>query len=204
MFNGNLNVITDFADRDKKLLRRIAAGDKLAFNTLFTCYYQRLCRFACTLLSSNEEAEEVASDMFFVIWEKASTLEIRTNLRSYLYSSVRYACLSRIGRRKLTLDPVEQAFLNEAVPSGNNIEDELCKKELEAVLTETVDLLPPRCREVYLLSREDGLSYREIGEILNITEKTVENHLVRALNSLRSAIARHNGERSSGVYSHNN
>jgi RNA polymerase sigma-70 factor, ECF subfamily len=172
---------------DIALFRRVRKDDRLALNTLFANYYQKLCTFASTYLNSEEESEEVVADVFISLWKNREHLEIKNNFRAYIYIAVKHACLALIKKRRphheAITDSMENTFADQQTP-----EQVLQLHELMDEINHTVESLPLRCRQIFIMSRYDGLKYKEIAEILSIAEKTVENQLVKALEILRLAV----------------
>jgi RNA polymerase sigma-70 factor (ECF subfamily) len=175
-------------DHDIALFQRIRADDRVALNALFAQYYQKLCGFAYTYLRHTDEAEEAVSDVFFTLWRSRHQLSIEKNLKAYLYTSVRHAALAVLRARTPEFEDIDDARLAETLPDSRDPETTLAYNELRQHIDAAVDTLPPRCRQIFLMSRMEALTYREIGEILGISEKTVENQLVKALSLLRTAI----------------
>ncbi len=125
-------------------------------------------------------------DVFFKIWERRELLEITTSLKAYLYRSVHNACLNHIKHQK-----VKQAYSdfyreNHEEQDDHNPSDQ---QELEQQVMDAMDALPEKCREVFELSRFEGLKYREIAERLSISEKTVENQMGKAFKILREKLS---------------
>jgi RNA polymerase sigma-70 factor, ECF subfamily len=179
------------ADSSASIFKRIQQDDRLALNTLFAQYYQKLCTFAYTFVKNSEEAEEIVADVFVTIWKNRHTLTIQTNLKAYLYTSVKNACLAFIKKRYPVLQNIEEVLLDTALFDVNTPLQALELNEFDEYLHREIDKLPARCKQIFLMSRMEQLSYREIGEVLGIVEKTVENQLVKALSILRKSWLRH-------------
>lgn len=175
---------------DIALFRRVRKDDRLALNTLFANYYQKLCAFAHTYLNHAGESEEVVADVFINLWKNRERLEIRKNFRAYIYIAVRHACVGLIKKNKPDFeeitDVMENTFVDPETP-----EQALQLHELMDEIRQTVDSLPLRCRQIFIMSRYDGLKYKEIAEILSLSEKTVENQLMKALAILRGRLYGH-------------
>jgi len=183
---------TETNDTDQTLFSRIQKNDRLALNTLFANYYQKLCFFANTYLRSSEEAEEVVADVFFTLWKNRQQLTIERNFKSYLYVSVRHASLAVIKKRQPVFDDVENILFTTNLMDVNDPEHVLSHKELQHHLDLAIEKLPPRCKQIFVMSRIEGLSYREISGILDVAEKTVENQLVKALRIIRASMNQFN------------
>lgn len=170
------------------LFRQIQANDRLALNTLFAQHYEKLCRFANTYLRQPPEAEEIVADVFVYLWKNRHQLSIEKNLKSYLYISVRHAALAALKRQQPLYEDIDDILLETDFADVATPEQTLVHKELQQHIDLAIGALPHRCKQVFMMSRFDDLTYREIAEILNISENTVENHLVRALGHLRKAL----------------
>jgi RNA polymerase sigma-70 factor (family 1) len=172
-----------------ELQRRIAQyDDESAYKEVFFRYYSALVEFAFSFIPYRVLAEEVVSDVFMRIWERRSTINQIDNLRVYLYISTKNTALNYLQKQKrnafLALDEVpEDQRLMSIDPEQIMITAEMMKRIQLAVQN-----LPPRCKLVFKLIREDGLPYREVAEILNISIKTIDNQLAIALKKISLAI----------------
>lgn len=167
------------------LIERLQRDDRAALNELFDRYYDALCRFAAAYVPL-QEAEELVADVFLALWRGRSILVIRSSLRAYLYASVRYGCYRAITTRRLitlNLDDLEEVI--DAV-SAHGPEESMIFQETAAWVSASVQQLPSRCRQIFMMNRFDGLTYREIADVLGVAEKTVENQMVKALQVMRA------------------
>lgn len=174
-------------DYDKVLFKRIQSDDRLALNTLFAAHYQNLCSFANTYLHNKEEAEESVADVFVNLWKNRKNLSVEKNFKAYLYMAVKYAAFAALRKRNPAfkdIDTLPDTFASES----SDPEQVVLYEELEQRIENAVETLPARCRQVFVMSRMEGLTYKEIATILNISENTVENHLVKALHILRDLL----------------
>jgi RNA polymerase sigma-70 factor, ECF subfamily len=173
--------------RDNQLFETLKAGDITAFEMLFRTYYQPLCNYAYTFVQDHDEAEEIVQSTFMQVWEKKSTLEIRAGVKPYLYAMVRNACLNVIKHEKVKQQhaAVELAVGERSVES---VTRSVMASELEAKIYNAMEALPEQCRLVFKLSRFEELKYSEIAEQLNISIKTVENHMGKALKIMREQL----------------
>lgn len=157
---------------------------KLEFEQLFRQYYKELVLFAQSYLKSAAEAEEVVQDVFVGRWENRDTLTIHHSERAFLYTAVRNQCLNHLKHNKVR--DRHAVFVAEHSDIQNAPTDE---KELSALIAVAIANLPPKCREIFELSRFDGLKYKEIAEQLGISEKTVENQMGKALKMMRDQLS---------------
>jgi RNA polymerase sigma-70 factor (ECF subfamily) len=170
-----------------QLITTLRAGDIAAFEMLFRTYYQSLCNYACTFVRDPEEAEEVVQNTFTNIWEKRDTLSIHTGVKPYLYAMVRNACLNQLKHAKIKQ---QHAAMEIAVGerSVESVSRTVEASELEVRIQEAMSKLPEQCRLVFKLSRFEDLKYAEIAEQLNISIKTVENQMGKALRVMREQL----------------
>jgi RNA polymerase sigma-70 factor (ECF subfamily) len=170
------------------IFKQIQANDRLALNTLFTQYYDKLCRFANTYLRHAAEAEEVVADVFVYLWKNRHQLTIEKNLNAYLYIAVKHAALAVLKKQQPLYEDIDDILLQTDFADSTTPEQSLVHKELQQHIDLAIGALPHRCKQVFMMSRFDNLTYREISKILDISENTVENHLVKALGHLRKAL----------------
>ena len=179
--------------RELEWFARVRTGDAQAFEALFRAYVDPLCSFAYSYVESESQAQEIVQDLFARLWERRETLERPRSVRAYLYGATRNRALNELRNRR-----VESAFLrrvlrlegaraNDARPVPP--EDDFNAGAFAGAVTRAVAQLPPRCREVFTLTRDQHLSYAEAAAILKISPKTVEIHVGRALTLLRHKLA---------------
>jgi RNA polymerase sigma-70 factor (ECF subfamily) len=169
---------------DKNILSRIKEGDIEQFEVLFKEYYERLCQFAIKYVKNIEQSEGVVQDTFYNIWKNHKTLNITTSLKAYLYTAVRNNCLQKLRTRSLDIkyeNYYKSHYVNESISPA----DELDAKELSKVINKALNSLPDRCREIFKMSRYEGLKYHEIADKLSISIKTVEANMGKALKHFR-------------------
>lgn len=163
-------------------------NDQQAFKQLFRHYYTGLFQFAASIVKVKEVAEEIVEDVFVKIWNKRSTISNISNLRVYLYVSVKNHCLNYVTRQGdagiMDLNQLD-VICRELVP---NPEDLMVASELLQLINKAIHELPPRCRIVYKLVKEDGLTYKEVAEVLNISPRTVENHIAVAVRKIAASL----------------
>lgn len=174
----------------KELLRRIAAGDEAAFRSLYLAYYERLYQFARMQLHHDETAEDIVSELFFQLWKSRAGLPSIDNFNAYAYRAVRNGCNDslRASSRKLDYDlshPKMQVSVDPAFAADEEVDYQL----LNNALSEAVEQLPERCRMIFKLAREDGMSHREIASVLEIAVTTVEGQLAIAKRRLKEVAA---------------
>lgn len=148
---------------------------------IFDESYQNLVIQALRLVKNPETAEDIVQDCFIKLWNKREELEISGNIVAYLARMIRNSCLDYLKKRR-----IQTSELNEAYQGSFEVEDALMTKDLQNSIDRIIDNLPEKCRQVFVLSRFEELSYNEISIKLDISKKTVEAHISRALKSLRT------------------
>ncbi|WP_317896757.1 RNA polymerase sigma-70 factor [Aurantibacillus circumpalustris] len=172
---------------EQEYWQNVSRGDKKAFEQLFNTHYQPLCNYAYSLLKDIDEAEEVVQNTFFNVWSKRETLQITTSFKSYIYRAVHNDSLNKIkhGKVKASYATDYKSSMSGGFDSSSQI---LEAKELGKQINEAIASLPEQCGNVFKLSRFENLKYSEIAEQLEISVKTVENHMGKALKILRSQL----------------
>ncbi len=166
---------------DKILLAGLKKNKESAFDELFRKYFQNLTWFAMKMVKSRETAEEVVQDLFVNFWEKRHDLELKVSIKAYLYRAVYNNCIHASRKEKLH-DSSELTLVNELTEDFNDI---LETSELEARIYGLIEELPTECKRIFKLSRFEELKYKEIARQLQISIKTVETQMSRALKFLR-------------------
>lgn len=172
---------------EKEILQLLKADDPGTVKQLFHQFYPFLCNTVYRILKDKAIAEDLAQDTFFKFWEKRATINIQTSLKAYLRRMAVNEALYYIRKnKKFQKDAeVEPGDLGVATET---VEQTLLHQELEEKIAAAVQTLPPRCQEVFRLSRFEDLSYKEIAAKLEISIKTVENQMGKALKILRAAL----------------
>jgi len=166
------------------ILEKLKSKDEKAFELVFRMYYPELCGFALKYVQRKDLAEEIVQDVFYKLWEKLETLVINSSLKSYLYTSVRNAAFNHFKHQE-----VVNAYQVSTVAFQRDTStavDVLEVKELQTQIDQAIGRLPDRCKAVFNLSRIEGKSYKEIAAELDISIKTVENQMGKALKVLRA------------------
>lgn len=171
---------------DRELYLKFRDGDERAFQMLFKKYYPSLCHFSNQFLSDKEQAEEVVQDMFVKIWEKRAILNIETSVRHYFFRSVRNHCLNELQHEKIKQQYASK--IKELARQETDFNDYFLEVDLVNRIEQCISSLPPKRREIFRLSREQGLKYKEIADVLNISVKTVEAQMGLALKYLREEL----------------
>lgn len=174
------------SNSENNLIRSLKDGDKKALTSIYDTYWQPLFIASYGLLKNKEVCEEIIQDVFIDIWNRRAEIEIKVSLQSYLYACVRYKVFSEFRKNKIIrvelIEDLNTRF-QYATP-----ETKVMYKELELHIASIVEKLPIKCQTVYKLSRNEDLTHKEIAEQLNISPKTVENHITNALKVLRASL----------------
>ncbi|WP_394991503.1 RNA polymerase sigma-70 factor [Emticicia sp.] len=173
---------------EQEIISAIRQGDERIFEATFRKYYQSLCNYANSILKEMDEAEEVVQNLFLSIWEKRTDLEISVSLKSYLYRAVHNHCLNRIKHLKIR-EEYQQYATNFYDSSYESVSQTVMKNELEQKIEEAIRKLPEQCRLIFRMSRFDELKYHEIAKQLELSPKTIENQIGKALKFLRIELA---------------
>ena len=169
---------------DEQLYLRIQRDEQEALEIMFERYYLKLCIFATGFSLPKDCAEDIVSEVFIALWNYRNKRKI-SNIRLYLYTCVKNACLNGIReiKRKTVLNTaIESSLLQES-----DHEQDFINKEERRKLWKVIERLPKMQRKVLLLNKLEGLRYKEIAEVLNISPRTVQNHMVSAIKSLGRA-----------------
>ncbi|PYO78005.1 MAG: RNA polymerase sigma-70 factor [Gemmatimonadetes bacterium] len=171
---------------ERALQQRIRAGDESAFDTVFRTHYAHLVRMAESVVREHALAEEVAQEVMLELWRRRETLQVEQTFRAYLLRSTRNRALNHVRHQRIVAREAAIAAID--APSAPSAEDEVLGTELEQAVRAAIDGLPKKCREVFLLSRDQGLKYAEIAVALEISVKTVEKRMGQALAELRQRL----------------
>jgi RNA polymerase sigma-70 factor, ECF subfamily len=159
------------------------------FEPLFAQWYGNLYRYAYSVLKDAASAEEVVQSVFCALWEKRQRLKVNTSIKGYLFGSVYYACVNWMREERSTRAYSLHVFRSQGQEMAPHAAADIELSELEQRLHQAIGELPDRCRAVFLLSRFSQFSYKEIARELDISVKTVEAQMGKALNHLRKRLA---------------
>jgi RNA polymerase sigma-70 factor (ECF subfamily) len=170
---------------DNELLERLKAGDESALDMLFTTWYPYLFRIAYTMLQDTDASKDCVQEVFVRFWQKREILEVQSTLKGYLQRMIVNECLAFKRRQKMHARPEDHNALPDPSPSALH---HLESGSLETLIHEAIDRLPDQCALIFRMSRLEEMSYREIAEHLELSPKTVENQIGKALKLLRESL----------------
>jgi RNA polymerase sigma-70 factor (ECF subfamily) len=170
--------------QSKELLDRIKGNDQFALKQLFQQHYAGVAQAIYRLVKERNLAEDLAQNVFIRFWEKREQLQVNSSLKAYLHRMAVNEALAHL-RKIHRLDPREEVPDTATETSG---EDQFLQEELKDHIRAAIDTLPPRCRLIFQLSRFEELTYKEIAEKLEVSIKTVENQMGKALRLLRERL----------------
>jgi RNA polymerase sigma-70 factor, ECF subfamily len=172
---------------DSHILNALQKGDNAAFEHVFLQHYESLCRYGATLLKDTDAAEEVVQQIFCRLWEKKEELVIEKSLKVYLFRAVHNASLNVMKHGK-----VRRQYREVQLKTANSFvweADRSLKGELQQKIADAMNELPPQCGLIFKMSRLDEKKYAEIAKELNISIKTVENQMGKALAMMRKSLS---------------
>jgi RNA polymerase sigma-70 factor (family 1) len=172
---------------DEQLIILVRRGDQQAFAEIYSRYAESLAGFAASKLYNLDDAKDILHDLFVKLWENREQLYITSSLRSYLFGIIRHRIIDKI-RKNITREEYASVRQSLAAVYEQEIDKQLEVKELRQAIEKSLEQLAPRVKEIYKLSREEGLSNHEIAEKLNLSEQTVRNQLSVALKHLRKSL----------------
>lgn len=173
------------------LKQLIAKGDEAAFRKVFDLFFTPLFEFARSLVKSKEAATEITDAVFIRLWNNRANITGIENLKVYLYKAVKNASLNHLSRKAhLSMqEPFDDVDVH--LKDVQSPEQLLITKELLGRIRDAVEQLPTRCKMVFKLVREDGLKYKEVADILNLSVKTIDAQMVIAINRIREQLKGH-------------
>jgi len=173
--------------QDEQIALRLSKRDEAAFEQVFKTHYKNLHAYAFTILKDEDEAEEMVQQVFFKLWERSEHLSFSGPIAAYLYRAVHNESLNFIKHQKVKAGHQLQVAYSMKNKS-EQAQPRMIRKELENKFREALNELPEQCRTVFQLSRFEDMKYKEIADKLEISVKTVENHMGKALKLLRTKL----------------
>ncbi len=172
-----------------KLISSVKDGERKAFDILFKNYSQRIYRFAFSYLKSKEDAEEIVQEVFIKLWDRRESLRIDLQISSFLFTIAYNSILNQIRKTKNGIKAIA-AKKSEQPIHHLHVEEELVFAEYQHHAQVAISSLPPQRKKIFMLSREQHLSYSEIARELKISPRTVEVHISQALKDIKKHLIR--------------
>lgn len=177
----------EFLNKDEgEILASIQRGDKDVFAGLYRQHFIPLCQFAFYLTKDDQVAKEVVQDTFLAVWEHRTTWQPSGTIRSYFYKAVKNRSLDFLKHKKVVQNWEKTSRV--LPPESEEDEDKLTGAQLAAAIEKEIEKLPEKQRMIFVMSRQQGLTYAEIADILGLSVKTVETQMGRAFRKLRSSL----------------
>lgn len=171
----------------KSLLGRFKNGDIQAFNKVYLLYSDRLYSFSLGLLKDPHKSQEVVQEVFITLWEKKDQINTDLNFENYLFT-ITHNSIKKVFRKRLIEIKVKEQLAHNKKNSKVNLENEMIYNDLLVIAEKSIEKLPAKRKQVYKMSRQQGLKIREIANKLKISTRTVECHLSKALKFLKKEI----------------
>lgn len=171
---------------DSYLIELWRTGNEKAFRTLFDKYFYRLYNYTSKLITDKNVSEEIVMDVMLAVWQKRDMLNSNLSLSAYLYRSVKNRLIDHL--RKQYVPTVSLDTTAVEPPSSFVTDSRLLHKELESLYRSSLNRLPPQKKRIFTMSREEGSSYKEIADRLQLSKNTVENHMVAAIKLMKESM----------------
>jgi len=170
---------------DEELTGFIQSDELVAFKEIYNRYWYKLYMFTNKRLRCKEASEEIVQNFFAKFWQNRNAIKINESLKAYLFSSISYLIINHLKKEALKNQYLQLSYTTVEEQLDNSTEDTVHLHDLQGIINKELEKLPIRCRSVFELSRMGNKSNKEIAHILNISEKTVENHITNAIRYLR-------------------
>ena len=171
-----------------ELVKLLKNGDMAAFDAIYNTYCHKLHEFVIRYVKQEEDAEGIVQEVFIKIWEARNKIDVYASFEAFLFTIAYNTTISLLRKRVSVSKSSEYLKSLQQIDTADQVIDEIYFNELNQKVQSLLKQLTPRQKEIYLLSREEGLTHKEIAKKLNISENTVKNHLVTSLKYLKSHI----------------
>jgi len=178
-------------DTEQEWLRQLKLGKQDALQSIFKQYYKYLLVTACNITGDQVIAKDLVQDVFFEIWKKRERLTIESSLKAYLRKAVANRSLNYLKAQK-RFDWGDDHFDAQTPTNELSAQKQLETNDLQHLINQTIDKLPPKCKAIFALSRFEKFSHKEIASQLDISTKTIENQITKALKVIRAAVEQYN------------
>lgn len=170
----------------KKLIKHLKKGNSLAYSYLVDLYYKELCNYATSLARDDFKSEDIVQNVIVRMWQQREKLNTNILIKNYLYKSVYNEFIDQY-RKDLSISVLEKKYI-EVLDSFIEVKEENETKRLITLVEKEIEQLPNKCKETFLLSKKNGLTYREIADYQNVSVNTVEKQMVKAFSILRKKL----------------
>jgi len=172
---------------EKAIIQRFKAGDAAAFDAIYNKYSKKLYNFAYGLLKDHDSASEMVQEVFVTLWEKRNQVDVKFNFENYIFT-ITYNSIRKFFRQRSMEGKVKDFLFKNSPEVIANTDASIIYNELAEIANKTIENLPPRRKTVYKLSRQEGLSIKEIASRLDISTRTAETQLAKALKYLKEEL----------------
>ena len=171
---------------NSQFIEALKSGDPKAYTFLVDTYHHKLCIYAYSLINNQNAAEDIVQNVFIRTWKKRNGLKPDFEIRSFLYKSVYNEFIDEYRKQKLVV-PLEKKYIDALTTMMENEDEHALERKIKLVKRSIQDL-PPKCKEIFMLSKQDGLTNLEIAEYKQLSIKSVEAHITKAFSILRQSI----------------
>lgn len=171
-------------DTGKYLLDQIAENDYISYNELFVSYYTKLCYYVNLIVDNKTDAEDIVQELFIRIWNNRKNIGTYENTSAYLYRAAKNSALNHLRKKTYHNVTMDELVLKEPFIEENELETQ----EFRIALSDCINQLPQRCKEILIMHKVKGVKQKEISEKLNISVKTIKNQLWMALQRIKSCL----------------
>lgn len=187
--NFLISIIT-FAIKDKSLLNSLKNGDQETFDAIYSQLARPLLHYVNSRLHDKNLSEDLVQEVFLSLWTRRAELNIQTSLEAYLFGAAKFQILDYFRSEKVKQKYVDH-FILFAAQDNNSVKELMHLKDLQAAIEKHIQDLPPKCQSAFRLSRFEHKTISEIAEVMNISPRTVENYMTKALKHLRIKLAQY-------------
>lgn len=171
---------------DEILINELKSGNKKAFTFLFKEHYENLCNYIFSLTKNYKQAEDISQNTMFYIWENRVTLNSSKSVKSFIYKIAYHQFINEYRKNKQKLDYFDE--IKKLTLTSYFEEESIEPSNKHAIILGEIENLSPKCKEAFLLHKKHGLKYKEVAEELNISIKTVEIHISKALRIIKNKL----------------
>lgn len=176
---------------DETVYHRLKQGNQQAFNIIYWQYNAKIYNFVLSFLSDRDTAEDITQSVFLKIWERREMIDLKKSFNAYIFTIAKNLVYKELIHRMETEQISNSDFSSMLKAASNDIEEEISAHSLQEYIEELISQLPPSRRKIFLLSRKEGLSIKEIANKCQISERSVETQIYRSLQFLKKKLINH-------------